>query len=198
MDKGERELRPRLFINYRSKDTGTTASALYRDLVAALETPEIFIDHKEIAGGDPWREKLTEEASGADVLISLIGEKWLTLHDGQSGRRLLDEPEDWVRQEIELAIDHDVHLLPILVEEARALERDYLSPHGALQKLADTQAHHLRRKNWETDFEELLAILESKGFHRRTALPEGKEDLRLPRDPQTCRLRDPPPRPHPA
>ena len=62
----------RVFINYRTSDTGETASALYRDLVKHLGEGSVFIDHDRIEGGEEWPARLRDEMAAATVMLCLI------------------------------------------------------------------------------------------------------------------------------
>lgn len=94
---------PRLFINYRSDDTGPVAATLHRELVSRLAQGDVFLDHRSIEPGGPWPDRLRHEVEQSTVVITLIGRQWLTLQ-GTDGIRRLDDPDDWVRKEIETAL----------------------------------------------------------------------------------------------
>jgi hypothetical protein len=64
-----------LFVSHSSKDDAALTA-----LEAWLRTngfTDIFIDHKNIAGGDKWREELRKSASACRVVICLVTENWL-------------------------------------------------------------------------------------------------------------------------
>jgi hypothetical protein len=56
-----------------------------------------------------------------DVLVAVIGQQWLTISD-DSGRRRIDNPDDFVRVEIETALNRDIPVIPVLVPEVQALK----------------------------------------------------------------------------
>ena len=51
-------------------------------------------------------------------MLVLIGQSWLTAVE-EDGSRRLDNPRDWVVQEIEAALARDVTVIPVLVDGAR-------------------------------------------------------------------------------
>ena len=92
-----------------------------------------------------------------DVLLVLIGDRWLTV-TGQDGRRRLDNPDDFVRLEIEAALSRDVPVIPILVEGARMPRADELP--ASLSKLARRQALELSPSRSMSDTGRLLRVLD--------------------------------------
>jgi hypothetical protein len=58
---------------------------------------------------------ITRAVGSCDVLLALIGERWLTISD-EHGGRCLDDPDDFVRLEIEAALTRKVRVIPILVD----------------------------------------------------------------------------------
>jgi hypothetical protein len=46
------------------------------------------------------------------VLLVVIGPSWLTFTDG-AGRRRIDDPTDWIRQEIIQAFSHGLRVIPV-------------------------------------------------------------------------------------
>src|SRR6266404_6545775 len=106
----------RLFINYRSEDTGATASRLHDELAHQFGLAQIFLDYEQIEAGESWPDALRTAVANATVMFVLIGDRWLTAHDPHTGDRRLNLPDDWVRQEIETAIKREIAIIPILVE----------------------------------------------------------------------------------
>jgi hypothetical protein len=71
-----------------------------------------------IAPGGDFIEVITSAVGSCDVLLALIGDRWLTIAD-EDGRRRLDNPDDFVRLEIEAALTRNVRVIPILVDGAQ-------------------------------------------------------------------------------
>jgi hypothetical protein len=63
-------------------------------------------------------EVITRAGGSCDVLLALIGDEWLTITD-EHGRRRLDDPDDFMRLEIEAALTRNVRVIPILVDGVR-------------------------------------------------------------------------------
>src|SRR5713226_9543187 len=99
------ESQPHVFLSYRRVDTSQIVSRLLADLVPAIGEKRIFYDREKLHGGDRWKERLKEEIGRCSVFLALIGNRWLHARNEASGQRRLDEPEDWVRSEIELALE---------------------------------------------------------------------------------------------
>jgi hypothetical protein len=59
------------------------------------------------------------------VLLALIGPQWLTITN-KKGQRRLDDPEDYVRLEIEAPLTRKIRVIPILVDEAQMPGADEL------------------------------------------------------------------------
>ena len=75
-----------------------------------------------------------------------------------TGRRRLDDPDDFVRLEIEAALTRNVRVIPILVDGARMPRPDQLPP--SLAKLARRQALELSPSRFEFDTSRLLQVLD--------------------------------------
>jgi TIR domain len=105
----------RVFISYRQHDTAYPAGWLYDQLADHLGRDQVFKDIDSIQLGDDFVEVITRAVESCDVLLALIGDAWLTITD-EHGRRRLDDPDDFVRLEIEAALTRKVRVIPILVE----------------------------------------------------------------------------------
>ena len=116
VEKGEAG---RVFISYRRQDTAWPARQLYDVLVAELGADRVFKDVDDIEPGDDFVERIQSAVGSCEVLLALIGPQWLTVTDA-SGARRIDDPEDFVRLEVETAlIRDDVRVIPILVDNAK-------------------------------------------------------------------------------
>jgi TIR domain len=108
----------RIFISYRRQETAWPARELYDVLVKHFAAEQVFKDVDNIDPGDDFVERVAAAVGSCDVLLVLIGPQWLTISD-ENGHRRLDNPEDYVRLEIETALTRKIRVIPILVDEAR-------------------------------------------------------------------------------
>ena len=159
-----------LFISYRVGDTGPTASRLSEELAEAYGAECVFLDHERLEGGVVWPERLEAEARRASVMLVLIGEGWLRAQDPETFVRRLDQKGDWVRKEIETALDAGSLVVPLLVEGAEPLSREAFETVPSLAPLADRQTLPLRRRDWASDLERLHELLAANGLIRHVRL----------------------------
>jgi hypothetical protein len=117
-----------VFICYRHDDTGELSKRLYYDLRGYFGEGNVFQDHSDLAAAlakaklayAPKIEltaMIEEEIAKSDVMLVIIGPRWLKV-TGASGARRIDEPDDVLRHEIEMARRYGVQIIPVLVEHA--------------------------------------------------------------------------------
>jgi hypothetical protein len=92
-----------VFISYRRLDSSGEAGRLSADLRRQFRKRDIFIDVADMVPGAPISESVHQKVSSSSVLLVLIGDKWLSATD-DNGHRRIDDPADWVHQEIALAL----------------------------------------------------------------------------------------------
>jgi TIR domain len=155
----------RVFISYRREETAYPAGWLY-DRLANRYGGQVFKDVDSIQLGDDFVEVITRAVGSCDVLLALIGDQWLTI-TGEDGRRRLDDPDDFVRLEIEAALTRNVRVIPILVEGARLPRADELPP--SLARLVRRQALELSPARFDFDTSRLLKVLDKTLAEMRTA-----------------------------
>ena len=150
----QRSARPHVFINYRREDSSGYAGRLRADLAEAFGKGNIFMDIDTIPPGADFGRVVEDRISSSDVVLALIGKHWLSATD-TDGRRRLDKPEDWVRLELESALNRaDVRVIPTLVGGADPPSSDDL-PAG-LEALARRHAFELSDARWPHDVEHLV------------------------------------------
>src|SRR3954467_14943786 len=147
---------PTVFVNYRRRDAPGSAGRLHDDLARRLGPDAVFRDVAMLPGRD-FVDEISAAADSCDVLLAVIGPRWLSM-TGKDGRRRLDDPADYVRFEIETALRRDdVTVVPVLVEDAEMPSPAELPP--SLRELARLNACSMRDASWEHDLGRLTAVL---------------------------------------
>lgn len=132
-----------IFISYRRADAGWPARWLTDQLAEHFGRGVVFQDVDSIRPGDDFGAEIEAAVGACSVLLALIGPQWLTAKS-DIGRRL-DDPQDWVRLEVEAAIKRDIRVIPVLVDGAKMPIADELPP--SLRGLARKQAVSLNPAN---------------------------------------------------
>jgi hypothetical protein len=166
----------RIFISYRREETAYPAGWLYDRLAARFADDQVFKDVDSIELGDDFVEVISSAVGSCDVLLALIGDRWLTITD-EDGQRRLDDPNDFVRVEIEAALTRNVRVIPILVEGARMPRAAELPP--SLARLVRRQALELHPARFDFDTGRLLRVLDKTLVELRAA----QQDAALTKSP---------------
>ena len=145
-----------IFISYRREETAYPAGWLFDLLVEQFGKGRVFKDVDSILLGDDFVEKINETIERCDVLLALIGKRWLTL-TSDDGRRRLDNPDDFVRLEIETGLSRNIRVIPVLIDGARMPDVTELPP--SMSKLAYRQALELGPSRFAADARRLLRAL---------------------------------------
>lgn len=146
----------RVFVNYRTKDEGSTALLVSRHLSERIGERNVFLDSRSMAPGTLFDDALLRNVWRSDVLVSIIGEQWLDF-PGRTGRAI-DDPADWVHRELFEALTHQVRVVPFLVGAAKLPKPDELP-----ERLRDLVRHQyvvLDRRVPEACFARLDEVLE--------------------------------------
>jgi tRNA A-37 threonylcarbamoyl transferase component Bud32/uncharacterized membrane protein YeaQ/YmgE (transglycosylase-associated protein family) len=146
-----------IFLSYRRKDTAVYAILLQTLLRTRFPTTEVFLDLDSIEAGLPFDEVIRDALNSSAVLIALIGRQWTTIVD-EDGRRRLDDPDDYVRYEIQTALKRRLRVIPVLVDGAKPLRREDLP--SQLQGFSRLEALELNIDRNPYDADRLLGIIE--------------------------------------
>lgn len=109
---------PSIFISYRRSDSDDITGRIYDRLHSYFGAEVIFRDVQSIPFGIDFREHINSELYDCRVLVAVIGPAWLTAKDN-IGKRRIDHPTDFVRLEIETALNRGIPVIPLLVSNAQ-------------------------------------------------------------------------------
>jgi pterin-4a-carbinolamine dehydratase len=137
-----------VFISYRRDDAGAQALNIHYEIKARIGAPQVFKDTAAARGGDHFPTEISNALDTARLMIAVIGPRWLTSAD-QFGRRRLDDPDDWVRREIERGLVRGIRLVPVLVGGASLPVRAALPE--SIAALVDLTRIELRDDCFEED-----------------------------------------------
>jgi hypothetical protein len=150
----------KVFISYRRQDAKAVATLIYRSLREVFGSAAVFMDVHGIPLGADFHKYLTEQVLNARVVLALIADRWLTATD-EAGHRRLDNPDDFVRIEIEAALDNEVPVVPLYVDGARPLTAETLP--ASLKPLARRHGAFLDTgRGFEADLAQLIDDLKPR------------------------------------
>lgn len=147
----------RIFINYRRGDDPGFTQALFARLEAAFGPDNLFMDIDNIEPGLDFVRVLRDQLARCDILLAVIGRRWLEAVD-ESGRRRLDDENDFVRVEIEICLKLGKRIIPVLVNNATMPRAGQLPE--TLRPLAQRNAIRLTHERFRADTQGLITQLE--------------------------------------
>jgi formylglycine-generating enzyme required for sulfatase activity len=166
----------KLFISYRHQDSADIIGRLHERLNGHFGDGSIFLDIDTIPIGMDFRKCIGDAVNQCDVLLAVIGDHWLDgrFADGpQQGSRRLDDPNDYVRVEIESALARGIPVVPLLVGKATMPSEAHL-PDG-MRELAFRHAAEVRSGlDFAAHVDRLISGLE-KLLARKRELTAGVE-----------------------
>jgi hypothetical protein len=173
-----------LFVSYRREDTSGHAGRLYDRLADRFGREQVFRDVDEISYGDDFVDTIDEAVGSCKALIAIIGPDWLNIQD-RHGHRRLDDPNDFVRIELESALTRGIPIFPVLVRGAEMPDASELPED--LSRLARRQALEVSETRYEYDVGQLLAVLQKKAG----IAPQQAHESRVTQAPNTAQPHTP-------
>jgi len=101
----------KILLSYRLEDSAGVAGRIYDRLRGYFGPAAVFFNVDSVPLGVDFQEYIESLLSHCDVFLAVIGPDWA----GQinTGR---DNPEDWVRIEIEAALKQGLPVIPVLID----------------------------------------------------------------------------------
>jgi hypothetical protein len=136
-----------VFVSYRREDVPDAAHWIVRELEHRYGKGNVFLDVDKISPGRPYATVIAEWVEQADVFVAVIGPGWLGAET--AGVRRIKRPEDFIRREVEIAVQAGKPVIPLLFENAAVPEVEDLPE--SLASLPDVQALHVTREHFDAD-----------------------------------------------
>ncbi|WP_287603745.1 toll/interleukin-1 receptor domain-containing protein [Thiothrix sp.] len=161
---------PKVFISYRREDSAAEAGRIYDKLISKLGEAAVFFDINTIPFGTNFCFYIKEVLMDCDVLLAIIGDNWLNVtynDDIRKGQRRLDDPSDFVRTEIEMALKYGVTVIPVLVAQAKMPEESGLPT--TLTDLASLNAAEARSvRDFHSQMDRLIQQIEQCSLQKKS------------------------------
>jgi hypothetical protein len=154
----------RIFISYRRDDAAGYAGRLEEALEKRLGHGSVFRDVLDIPPGEDFVAAIRARLASAQAVLVLIGPRW---SGGETpGQRRIDDAGDFVRLEVEVALDSVARVVPVLLPGAEMpAEADLPLP---LKPLARRNALSLSDAHWDADIGRLANAI---GLPGRRSFP---------------------------
>jgi hypothetical protein len=146
-----------VFLSYWRQDAGPYARLLRSELRERFPDMRVFMDLDSIEAGLDFAEVIREAVDSCAVMVALIGRQWATLTD-EEGHRRLDDPDDFVRFEVQTALERGVRVIPVLIDGAKPLRQEQLP--AELHKLARLNALELNYDRYDYDVDRLIDLIQ--------------------------------------
>jgi hypothetical protein len=153
-----------IFVVYRREDNAGFAYSIYTRLERSFGRDKLFMDI-DLVPGERFDRVLSEAIANCQVVLAIIGPDWLNAQD-RHGRRRIDQPNDWVRLELEAALGHRKTIIPVLINDTPCPSPEDLPK--SLQEVVLFQAIRIRHEAFNKDVDELITSV-------RTALGTRKQ-----------------------
>ena len=146
-----------IFISYRREDSAGYAQAIYGRLTQKFSEHRVFMDVDTIEPGVDFVRTIEQAVEKCDVLIALVGNRWLESKGGAEGPRL-NNPEDFVRVEIATALSRDIRVIPVLLDGTPMPAEALLPP--PLKLFARRNAIEIGNSRFSSDIERLTTAID--------------------------------------
>lgn len=158
-----------VFVSYRRDDSAFAARFVFDVLRGRFGDGIVFSDSDslDVRPGRDYVDALNEALDSCDFVLAFVGAGWLNAKD-RKGRRCLDLEDDFVRLELETALQKDIPVVPALVGDAIMPLREQLP--SSLASFARLQAVSVERRRVRRDIDDMVPFLEA--IPRRNQTPD--------------------------
>lgn len=150
----------RIFISYRRADAQWAVDSIYAKLAARFSDEEIFMDVENIPLGVNFQNFIDQQIISCDIMLVVVGQDWIDAVD-EDGNRRLDNSSDFVRVEIESALENKKLIIPLFLDGVKNIPAKKLPE--SIKELSLLNGIQIRRGRikLEADIEQLAISIEN-------------------------------------
>ena len=120
MDRGQSTI----ILSYRREDSAGVTGRIFDRLAQEFGTDRVFMDIDSMPAGVDFHDHLQEILENCGALVVVVGKSWRSQRKGQPARIM--DPDDWVRIEVETALQRGIPVVPLLIDGASLPTREQL------------------------------------------------------------------------
>jgi hypothetical protein len=135
---------------------------LRETLVDTFGDRSVFRDKEDIASAEDWQNRIDDALQYGAVVLALIGHRWTACLRRRAGDAVRWSENNEVRRELVCALEREVPVIPVLVDEAPLPGARALPPE--LKGLLRRNAVPLRDSHWNAEVARLVSVLSGFGF----------------------------------
>jgi hypothetical protein len=113
-----------IILSYRRDDSAGVTGRIFDRLTQEFGTDRVFMDIDSMPAGVDFHEHLQQILADCGALLVVIGKSWRSQRKGQPARIM--DPDDWVRIEVETALERGIPVVPLLIDGASLPSREQL------------------------------------------------------------------------
>jgi hypothetical protein len=113
-----------IILSYRREDSAGVTGRIFDRLIQEFGADRVFMDIDSMPAGVDFHEHLQAILGDCGALLVVIGKSWRSQRKGQPARIM--DPDDWVRIEVETALERGIPVVPLLIDGATLPGRDQL------------------------------------------------------------------------
>jgi hypothetical protein len=151
----------RIFVSYKREDTKHLTHRIGEDLQRRYGIENVFVDVNNVTIGSDFRSQIRQKLDVCDIFIAVIGARWLERRSGN-----IHNEADWVRVEIETALERKVPIIPLLVDGTKMPTVRELP--DSLDEFAYKQAFNFNSEDYNNQVARFIAQLEGLIERQRT------------------------------
>jgi TIR domain len=156
--RSSKEVEKQIFICYRRADSAWVAERIYDRLIQKFGEDAVFKDVDSIPLGVNFKQHIDSVIKQCNVVIAVIGKNWVG-ETTERGERSIDNPRDYIRIEIESALERDIPIIPLIVQNASIPSDEDLPP--SLKELSYRSGMSISNDpHFHTDMDRLIRSLE--------------------------------------
>lgn len=151
----------KVFLSYRRSDSAWATAAIHAVLCDLLGEDSVFKDTDSIRPGEDWQTALNTHLDASEAVLVVIGPDWTSCTPDLGETPRIQSDGDIVRTEISRALDRDVPVVPVLIDQADLPSLEEL-PHD-IHGLREKQAARISSSNYRADIETMFKRLQLRG-----------------------------------